>query len=103
MCTVNDSSTAASSFKRKKQKKIWSSDATEKHPVRLTHTHTHKNESSVIIVVVFKESKDSLLLKELGPEGRGQISVVQQLLDEVRDEDQSNTLQEEQAAQITFQ
>ncbi|XP_056615155.1 double zinc ribbon and ankyrin repeat-containing protein 1 isoform X2 [Triplophysa dalaica] len=60
---VNDSSTAASSVKRKKQKKIWSSDATEKHP----------------------ESKDSLLLKELGPEGRGQISVVQQLLDEGAD------------------
>ncbi|KAA0712324.1 Double zinc ribbon and ankyrin repeat-containing protein 1 [Triplophysa tibetana] len=60
---VNDSSTAVSSVKRKKQKKIWSADATEKQP----------------------ESKDSLLLKELGPEGRGQISEVQQLLDEGAD------------------
>ncbi|XP_057182114.1 double zinc ribbon and ankyrin repeat-containing protein 1 isoform X2 [Triplophysa rosa] len=60
---VNDNSTAASSVKRKKQKKIWSSDATEKQP----------------------ESKDNLLLKELGPEGRGQISVMQQLLDEGAD------------------
>uniref|UniRef100_A0A8C1PY85 Double zinc ribbon and ankyrin repeat-containing protein 1 n=1 Tax=Cyprinus carpio TaxID=7962 RepID=A0A8C1PY85_CYPCA len=55
--------TAGSSVNRKKQKKIWSSDATEKQP----------------------ESKDSLLLKEVGPEGRGQISVAQQLLDEGAD------------------
>ncbi|XP_058616839.1 double zinc ribbon and ankyrin repeat-containing protein 1 isoform X2 [Onychostoma macrolepis] len=55
--------TAGSSAKRKKQKKIWSSDATEKQP----------------------ESKDSLLLKEVGPVGRGQISAVQQLLDEGAD------------------
>ncbi|XP_016298296.1 double zinc ribbon and ankyrin repeat-containing protein 1 isoform X3 [Sinocyclocheilus anshuiensis] len=55
--------TEVSSVNRKKQKKIWSSDTTEKQP----------------------ESKDSLLLKEVGPEGRGQISAVQQLLDEGAD------------------
>ncbi|XP_051766631.1 double zinc ribbon and ankyrin repeat-containing protein 1 isoform X1 [Ctenopharyngodon idella] len=55
--------TAASSANRKKQKKIWTSDSTEKQP----------------------ESKDSLLLKEVGPEGRGRISMVQQLLDEGAD------------------
>ncbi|KAK7137171.1 hypothetical protein R3I93_017290 [Phoxinus phoxinus] len=55
--------TAGLSAKRKKQKKIWTSDATEKQ----------------------SESKDSVLLKEVGPEGRGRISVVQQLLDEGAD------------------
>ncbi|XP_073718326.1 double zinc ribbon and ankyrin repeat-containing protein 1 [Misgurnus anguillicaudatus] len=59
----DQSNTAGSSANKKKQKKIWSPDNTEKPP----------------------ESKDSLLLKELGPEGRGQISVVQQLLDEGAD------------------
>ncbi|XP_067270962.1 double zinc ribbon and ankyrin repeat-containing protein 1 isoform X1 [Pseudorasbora parva] len=55
--------TAGSSAKKKKQKKIWTSDATEKQ----------------------SESKDSVLLKEVGPEGRGRISMVQQLLEEGAD------------------
>ncbi|KAI2650309.1 Double zinc ribbon and ankyrin repeat-containing protein 1 [Labeo rohita] len=55
--------TAGLSVNKKKQKKMLSSDVTEKQP----------------------ESKDSLLLKEVGPEGRGQISAVQQLLDEGAD------------------
>lgn len=91
---------------RERSRKRSGAQTQQKSIRSVSHTHWHvykKNQSSVIIVVVFKESKDSLLLKELGPEGRGQISVVQQLLDEVRDENQSNTLQEKQAAQITFQ
>ncbi|XP_043079411.1 double zinc ribbon and ankyrin repeat-containing protein 1 [Puntigrus tetrazona] len=56
-----DINTARLSANRKKQKKIWSSDAKQ------------------------TVTKDSLLLKEVGPEGRGQISAVQQLLNEGAD------------------
>ncbi|XP_051979560.1 double zinc ribbon and ankyrin repeat-containing protein 1 [Xyrauchen texanus] len=56
------SGTVGSSENRKTHKKCWTPD-TENKP----------------------ESKDSLLFKELGPEGRGRIKVVQQLLDEGAD------------------
>ncbi len=94
VCTDSNINTAGSSANRKKQKKIWSSDA--KQPVSITHTYTditlficktkkHFNR----IYCLSKESKGSLLLKEVGPEGRGQISAVQQLLDEVKLKNQS--------------
>lgn len=38
----------------------------------------------ILLISFFQVSKDSLLLKEVGPEGRGRIAVVEQLLDEVR-------------------
>ncbi|XP_073699784.1 double zinc ribbon and ankyrin repeat-containing protein 1 [Garra rufa] len=63
LSAVTEGRNSASPANKKKQKKISSSDATEKQP----------------------ESKDSLLLKESGPEGRGRISAVQQLLDEGAD------------------
>lgn len=53
--------------------------------VSRTHWHAYKNKTCIVVLMSFQESKGSLLLKELGPEGRGQISMVQQLLDEVRD------------------
>ncbi|XP_056303971.1 double zinc ribbon and ankyrin repeat-containing protein 1 [Danio aesculapii] len=59
----NNNNTTESQVKRKKTKIGTSSDMTENQP----------------------ESKSSLLLKEVGPEGRGQIPTVQQLLDEGAD------------------
>ncbi|XP_073792513.1 double zinc ribbon and ankyrin repeat-containing protein 1 isoform X4 [Danio rerio] len=59
----NNINTTGSEVKKKKKKKIGTSDVTENQP----------------------ESKDSLLLKEVGPEGRGRIPAVQQLLDEGAD------------------
>ncbi|XP_062845596.1 double zinc ribbon and ankyrin repeat-containing protein 1 [Trichomycterus rosablanca] len=44
-----------------------------------------KSRKESVLKTFQPESKDSLLLKELGPDGRGQISVVQQLLDEGAD------------------
>uniref|UniRef100_A0A4W4HT45 DZANK-type domain-containing protein n=1 Tax=Electrophorus electricus TaxID=8005 RepID=A0A4W4HT45_ELEEL len=53
------------------------------HTLHATACHSRTHVMPYIATDAFlQESKDSLLLKEVGPEGLGRIAVVQQLLDE---------------------
>lgn len=60
VCTESKINTAGLSAKRKKQKKIWTSDETEKQSVSITHTNTD------IITLFIYETKNRMLMSFSG-------------------------------------